>query len=245
VRSSPADGEQNVSRRPELRIWFDRRLSPASVHRGTVRLRSGPQRVFLAVRVDPLTRAIVARPFGDGLLEPGTVYRLIVEGVRDLDTRTLADPETFAFRTSEAEGADPLPPRPSVPWGRVAPLFDASCASSGCHGSQRPALGLDLSSASGVRATAIGVASRQVAGGGGSEGVSPVRGLEGMRIIDAFVGAGQPETSYLMYKVLGDSHILGDPMPPPGSGPANALEMEQLRLLSDWIRGGAPTTEPN
>jgi mono/diheme cytochrome c family protein len=52
-------------------------------------------------------------------------------------------------------------------------------------------------------------------------------------------GRGEPASSYLMYKVLADDHIRGEPMPP--SGPR--LDAEELELLASWIRSGAPARE--
>lgn len=132
------------------------------------------------------------------------------------------------FATGErAEGAEPTG---QTPWEPVAALFAARCVT-GCHGGDRPAMGLDLGSAEAVRATAIGVPAVQT----GDREAVPIRGLAGLPIIDALPGGGRPATSYLVYKMLGDEHVLGEAMPPEGA------TIEEARLVADWILAGAPT----
>lgn len=214
---------------------------PRTVHRGTVRVESGPQRFFLAVRFDPVDRAIVAEPFDVAALEPNVVYRLKVEGVRDLDDRVIDEPFVATFRTGEELGA--IDARPEAGWAAVEPIFTGRCAGVGCHGPGPAPLGLDLSSAEAVRRTAIGVLSKQLPSGTtGAEGGSGALALAGLPIVDVVAGSGRPATSYLLYKVLGDPHAFGDPMPPTQLlDPAFALSAEELRTLADWILAGAPT----
>jgi hypothetical protein len=192
--------------------------------------------VFLATRFDPVARILHAEPFTGRPLEPNVVYRLQVAGVEDLDGRAMAEPVEIQFETGAVEGPLPEPPEP-VSWATVSPILTAHCTGAGCHGPSRAALGLDLSNGPAVRETALGVPSTQVASGSpGAEGVAGARGLVGLPIVDAQVDRGRPETSYLVYKVLGDPHILGDPMPPDAP-----LSGASIRRLTGWIAGGAPT----
>jgi hypothetical protein len=225
--SIPADGATGVPRRVELRVIFDRPLAPRTVSRAVVSLRSGPQQRFLSVSYDPVERALVARDFSDAPLEPRVEHELRVEGVRDLNG--LEAPAFLArFTTGDALGEAPV--FGTTTWAEVAPIFSARCADDGCHGGARPALGLDLASAEGVRATAIGVPSVASSSGGLGD-----RGLTGLPRIDVIAGVGRPDTSRLVYEVLRDPRV-GEPMPPD-----DALTTDEVRAIADWILGGART----
>ncbi len=207
-----------------------------------MQVESGNVSAFLSVHYDPVDRAIVAVPFGGGSLDPDVTWRLVVDGVRDLDDRPQAEPFTATFETGTDLGMLPSPP--SARWADVAPLLATHCTGSRCHGPVAPVLGLDLSSAQGVRATAVGVAAEEEAGGtvgpSGAPGIAI--GLGGLPRLDVIGGQGRPATSYLVYKILGDPHIVGDPMPAtlPGET-AQTLSADEIDLLSTWIRSGCPT----
>lgn len=220
-------------------VGVNERLHPASVSRATVRLHSGDVQAFLSVRFDPVDRVIIAAPFFDQPLAPEVTWRLVVEGVRDLDGETLDGSHVSVFRTGEDLGGEHEAPTAS--WSDVEPLFERSCTGAGCHGPGTAPLGLDLSSAEAVRATAIGVASRQFPGGTASvEGARGAISLAALPIVDVVAGGGRPASSYLLYKVLGDPHVLGDPMPPP-EAPQAPLTQEEQRTLAAWMLAGAPT----
>lgn len=232
--SSPADGDVDVSRRSVFRVRVDRRLSPESVGGDTVRVVSGDRQLLLSVHFDPVESQIVALPFGSQALEARVTYRLEVDGVRDLDGVAQEQPYVAAFVTSGELGD--VPRRPTASFAEAGPILTAACTGEACHGPGPAALGLDLSTPEGVRTTAVGIPARQVAAGTlGVEGRGGARGLAGMRNVDALGGVGSPSTSYLLYKVLGDPHIVGEPMPPDGP-----LEEEAIRTLSRWIVAGAP-----
>lgn len=227
VGSSPADGDLDVPRRLELRVFFDRPLAPRSVSRAVVTLRSGPQTRFLSVRYDPIDRALVARDFFGAALEPRVEHELEVSDVIDLEGRVVA-PYVARFVTGEALGE--VPPLASASWDEARAILSARCADAGCHGGADPALGLDLSSATGVRTTALGVPATSDSIGG----LGP-RGLSGFPRIDVLAGTGRPETSRLVYEVLRDPRV-GEPMPPD-----EPLPLAEARVLADWILAGAPT----
>jgi hypothetical protein len=227
----------NVSRRGPYRVHLDTFLLPQTVHRGTVQVLSGRLAEFLSIRFDPLDREIVAVPFRDAPLYPRVAYRLRVEGVVDFEGRPLAEPFEVAFETGGDLGETPQ--APSASWDDVGPLLAARCSGEGCHGPSSPAVGLDLSSATGARATAIGVAATETRSG--STGLEGARGgfaLSGLPIIDVVGEGGRPATSYLVYKILGAEAVFGERMPPPGHQP---LTYGEIRLISDWIVSGAPT----
>jgi hypothetical protein len=227
IGSIPADGATDVPRRIELRVFFDRPLAPRTVSRAVVSLRSGPQQRFLSVSYDPVDRALVARDFSDVPLEPQVEHELRVEGARDLNG--LEAPAFLArFTTGDTLGESPT--FGTTTWAEIARIFSARCADDGCHGGPSPALGLDLASAEGVRATAIGVPSVASSSGGLGD-----RGLTGLPRIDVIAGVGRPDTSRLVYEILRDPRV-GEPMPPD-----DALSPEEVRAIADWILGGART----
>lgn len=223
-----------------FQVWFDRRLAPDTVHRGSVRVESGGVPLLLSMHVDPIESSIVAVPLAGGALEPNVLYRLTVADVRSLEGIPLEEPVTITFSTGTEEGEAPAPEKPT--FASVEGIFGAHCVGHGCHGPDAPALGLDLSSAEGVRRTAIGQPAEQTrVGAAGAEGVTVGRGLAGMPRIDVLAATGRPARSYLLYKMLGDPLILGDPMPRLGAGDAASLDEEDLRAIGAWILGGAPT----
>ena len=107
-------------------------------------------------------------------------------------------------------------PDPSATFTRVqGEVFAVSCALSGCHTGTAPASGLDLSPAA-AYGNLVGVPAVQRAG---------------MRRVEP----GDPERSYLVKKMRGDADISGGRMPPGGP-----YVEAQVRLVSDWVRRGAP-----
>jgi len=245
ITTTPADGELMVQRRGPFVARFDRRLLPRTVSRATVRLESGVVRPLLSVTYDVLTQSVIAVPFSDEPIAEDVGWRLVLEGVEDLDGRLMPQAHTVQFRTGRDVGPDRAEPVAPT-FADVAPIFAARCADAACHKPGPAALGLDLSSARAVRETAINRPSRSfpsgVIGPAGGAG-APV--FAGLPLIEVIAGEGRPETSYLVYTVLGDPHIAGSPMPPglrddPGAG----LTSEELRTIAAWIRAGAPTDEP-
>lgn len=204
-----------------------------------MRVESGAVQAFLSVRFDPVDRVVVATPFFEQPLTENVLWRLEVDGLRDLDGRDLDEPHVTSFHTGSEVGAAYT--QPAASWDDVAPLFDRSCTGAGCHGPGEAALGLDLSSGAAVRETALGVRSRQFPGGtAGAEGARGAVSLAALPIVDVVAGSGRPATSYLIYKVLAPPQILGDPMPPPDAEHP-PLSHGELRLLSAWVLAGAPT----
>lgn len=106
-------------------------------------------------------------------------------------------------------------PDPRATFTRVqAEIFTPSCALSGCHAGANPQQGMELS------------AGRSYAQ------IVNVRAVESTRLR---IAPGDTAASYLVSKVSGDATITGVRMPPGG-----ALSPEQMTLLADWVRRGAP-----
>jgi hypothetical protein len=199
-----------------------------------VKLRSGPVEVPLTVRFWPTTSELWIDPDPQTALAPDVSYELQVDGLVDLDGELQPEPYRIVFTTGLALGP---PAKDAVPRAVAAlSLLAERCATSRCHAGASPAAGLDLSSAEGVERTAIAAASQLPGGTTGEEGARGALALAGLPIIDVFSGRGHPATSYLLYKVLGDEHILGERMPR-GREPLSAADTE---LLAEWIAAGAP-----
>jgi len=233
--SSPADGDSEVPRWLELRVDLDRYLLPRSVSRATVRLESGAITELFYLRFDPVAQQIRAQLPESAPLQAHTAYDLVVDELRDLDGNLQPEEYRITFRTGGALGDGPAPV--DATWSQVAPLLERRCALSGCHAPPAARAGLDLSSADAVRRTALGALSSQFPSGSLGQAAPGALTLAGLPIVDVVGGGGSPARSYLLYKVLGEDHILGAPMPPEGP----ALAADELRLLADWIQIGAPT----
>jgi hypothetical protein len=94
-------------------------------------------------------------------------------------------------------------------------IFDVSCALPGCHAGSNPQMGLDLTAGQ-SQANLVGVGSEEVPA---FERVDP----------------GNPDDSYLIMKIEGDSRIVGARMPL-GRAP---LPGEQIAVIREWILDGA------
>lgn len=106
----------------------------------------------------------------------------------------------------------------------IQPIYDRSCAVSGCHSSVAPAQALDLSPGRSHDAT-INRRSTQVAG-------------------VVLIEPGSPDDSYLIRKVRGDPGIAGVLMPQgcPGNPlqGAQCLTPDEIDALETWILACAP-----
>ena len=115
------------------------------------------------------------------------------------------------------EHADPLDPN------RIEPtlssiqmnIFNLNCAFSGCHGGAAPQLGLNLSAGQ-ARATTVNVQS-----------------VENANLFR--IAPGDPDNSYLVWKIEGRPEISGAQMPR-GRAP---LPQDQIDVIRQWITDGA------
>lgn len=227
VAITPSLTEGEVDRAVAWRVELDRRIAPNSLYQGVVEVTSNDVYVFVDMGLDVVRPAILVMPIG--ALEPDVGYDFVVHSVVDLEGRASVEGEPIRFHTSVA-----ATPRTETPVGYddVAPVF-AHCAGVGCHGAESPAVGLDLSSADGLRRTAIGVPARAVAPGGAGSLPRPVTAaLVGLPRI----AAGDPGRSYLLYTMVGDEHIVGNPMPPDGP----PLSDDEIERVQRWIRQRTP-----
>jgi hypothetical protein len=243
VSSIPADGARDVARSGRFVVQLDRRVTPRHGEHGWASLRSGTSSVPGRPSYDPLTQQIWIDVDPRTPLAPATTYVLRVEGLVDLDGVEQDAPFTARFTTGRESvdaAAESVVDVMDVPDAQaVLTLLRTRCGQHGCHGGPAPATGLDLSSPQGVANTAIGALSSRSLGTVGEEGADGSFWLEGLRIIDVAGERGDPARSYIVYKVLGDPHVLGEPMPPVGP----PLERREIAAISAWIRAGAPLPE--
>lgn len=102
----------------------------------------------------------------------------------------------------------------AVTWAQVETALANSCAFSSCHGGQQfPDLGAGKS-----HAAIVGVASEQAAG-------------------MTLVVPGDPDQSYLLWKIEGAAGIEEEGMPK-GSG---SWDPDSIALVRAWIEAGAPS----
>lgn len=220
--TDPADGAAGVSRSPVLRVAFDRPLSPRALDGESVALRSGDRTSAVRVWLDPASRTLEARP--ERALDPEIDYRFEVAGLPDVDGFR-GEPVVVHFSTGLADVAAP---EPSATWADVEAVL-SRCAP--CHSGASAPQGLDLSSSAAIRETALGVPAREVRTSGAPGTSAP--GLVGLARIEP----GHAERSYLVWKILGDPHIVGARMPY-GEEP---LDPSEVDVVVRWIRSGAPT----
>ena len=127
----------------------------------------------------------------------------------------------FIMGACSSDGGTNPPPPPPPPLSfalHVEPTFTANCALGGCHVAPTPAGGLDLRQAQAF-GNLVNVVSSQVPH---LSRVTP----------------NDPDSSYLIIKLIGDAALVGgvaDQMPPGG-----ALRAGQIDTIRLWIDAGAP-----
>jgi len=212
VRGEPTPGARDVPVDTAIDLYFSVPLAAEGLREGSVALQSGLVQSSLRLRVDLLAGRLRARP--DVVLRPELDYRLVVNaGLHAIDGSRLAAPVAFSFTTGNTRV--PPPPAPRAPSAaELQPLWSTRCVE-GCHSAANARAGLDLS--------------------------TPAAALRGLRDVASDqsdlprVVPGDHARSYLLRKLLGGAPTRGLPMPPSGS----PLTAEELRLVADWIDGGA------
>ncbi len=193
-------------------------------------------------------------------------------GFRAFDGVELSDegsaPLRFTFRTRRIAPATPTPVSPTPAFAEVSATLDRSgCAAAGCHrapdptrcpvGSaaadaapcSAPRLGLDLGSASGIAATAIGRVAHHLDSGPSAGEVRAASSLGvGMPLIDP----ASPGSSFLFYKLLvndrygpearGCTTRYSVPVP---DDCADTLAAELERLRAAFVRGAPMPLGPD
>jgi hypothetical protein len=182
---------------------------------GRFAVSSGPVGVTGSIGFDLIekrARFTPARP-----LQPDLRYRVLVRaGAEGFDRARLPADATLVFSTGRATGGGPPSrPRPGLASEILPATFAPRCAGAGpCHGAASAAAGLDLSSASGVLASAVSRPS--------------VEAPEVLRI-----APGDHARSLLVWKML------GLPRTASANAPHGDAPLAELRAIADWIDGGA------
>jgi hypothetical protein len=206
-----------------------------------VHLQSGGVSALGSVRYDPARRRVVFAPTR-GQMIPRVVYEFSVgTGLLAWDGAPLATRLLERFFVDESSDPPAAPPTRPALRADVMPVFVNHCAVAGCHAGANPRMGLDLSTAEAVQATAVGVLARETVSDPSASGPAysdPRWGALDRVDPGIAVDNGEPAYSYLVYKILGDGPISGAQMPPP---PDRApLTRDEIILVSDWIARGAP-----
>jgi hypothetical protein len=208
----PAAGQTGVSRDTAIDLVFDAAPAAETISAADVRLFSGLVETLGSLHADLLERRIRFTP--GPLLKPRVRYQVHVsETIRGLNGAKLAESHLFDFTTDE--GATPQAPLPAPPTAApVQAIWNRACAGA-CHAPAQPRCGLDLSSISASLRTLSNVSATE---------------WSLKRLVP-----GDHARSYLMRKILDQGGFIGMPMPPAGP----SLSLEELRLIADWIDGGA------
>ncbi len=217
--------------------------------------------VFLEPEYDLVERVLRYRHFSGGTFVPGVLYTVQLyvpssdhpDGFRAFDGAPIAEgdaPLTFNFRTRAAKAPQPAPaPVPSCQ--DVLAIFARAtstgllCSGSGCH--RPPArMGLDLSSAQGLAATAIGRVAHEAAVGPRPD--VPLEDPPRVGVQMPVIDPGRPGNSYLMYKLIRNTDNFTAPAGPcvtehqvelPKGQCLPPSHAESLRLR-EWFVTGEP-----
>lgn len=205
---------------------------------------------FFSPRYDVLERRLTYVP--SGWLEGKALYRVrlpVVKsaldyGLRAFDGAPLSAgvvPTQFSFVTAAGPGeSSPRTPFQEPTCDDISALLAAHCASGCCHGGESPAMGLRLDSIDGLSATAIERVAHQTETGNtvGIPFSDPARFGVGMPIIFA----GEPASSYLIYKLLLSPENLEPCQGPacafdslPGARTCTPLPSDERERLASWF----------
>ncbi len=225
---APPDCGVRIDTTIELR--FDRFLHPGSINRQALRIYTGDPGNAIgqglldaqAPLYDVVERVVTIKLADGQFFQPHTLYtvQLLVQrpdqeyGFRAVDGAPMGEgrlPLTFSFYTNGFDpdeqqavpDPNPLLPEPEFTCSDILGWFspaDGQGQCAACHGAGSPPMGLELDSGTALLRTAIGQIAHQTdlaSQTGVSFENSPRFGL-GMPRIDA----GQPNNSYLLYKLL-------------------------------------------
>jgi hypothetical protein len=228
VSSLPEDGATGVPIDTGIDLRFSDFPEPETVDLNSLLLSSGVQTRLGDFRVDLITRSI--RFDLRNWLWPNLTYVVTISSDVASMTGCPARSQQIRFRTGDGPTDPPLqPPRVPTLADDVLPIFAARCAGAACH--RQPA-----EDGGGCLATPPKELSLCDPDARGALVQAPATEVAGMeRVLP-----GDAARSYLLRKLVpGPS---GGPVPttPGHRDPPDApLDEDQLRVISDWIDGGA------
>lgn len=208
---APNGGESYYDTQPIQLMWEGADADDASLSYDVVALQ-GSTRTAIA---SGLVRSVGAASLSWTPPRVGTVtpYRI------QITVRDGGAPSLSATDTSDSDFAI-SPPAQMVSFAnQLQPIFNASCTAAQCHDPNLPQAGLNLT-AGAAYAALVDVKSTQAA-----------------CAAYKLVTPGQPENSYLIFKLAGSGACFTGSRMPKG---APALSIAQLQLFRDWITNGAP-----
>jgi hypothetical protein len=218
----PESGATDVPIDAVIRVEFDDHVDGHSISQARFDLYSGTVDLWVMASYDPVRGEL--RVWPSAQMRKRALWLLeLKQGLTGLGGELVPPGKVTEFETGEqATGEDPYPLRN---WEtHVAPIFESRCVS--CHGGASPLAGLRLDTREGISQTLLGAESD---GWDGWRRAIPAR----------------PGQSYLLYKLIGDPRIAGEPMPRGLDGEETApLAESDRRAVSDWISSGAPFFDP-
>ena len=147
----------------------------------------------------------------DSALSAGDDPVVIADADADADADTDADADADADTDTDADADAPA-------WTDVFPLLESHCG--GCHESDYFGHFVVVGDAAATHALLLEA--------------PPIQGA-GLRYV-----VPRDLTASLLVEKIGDDPTLGEPMPPEGSRDVTPLTTEEVALIEDWVRGGAP-----
>ena len=224
IKFSPENGAENVTRRPIIRVSYNRQLNAHTIETYNFSLHSGASGGrWTTSYYDPFKMELVVWSAGYLLRKSTWVFEINkgIEGANGL-------PAEFGVVTEFRTGDDIIYESPyhlRSYKNDIRPIFEERCAS--CHGGSDAVAGLKLDTEENIATTAIG---------------QPSQGRPNWDLIVPT----QPGSSYLLYKLSDDPDIPGMRMPRSLDEDATALPLsdEEKTALLDWIVTGAVFFDP-
>ncbi len=211
------EGQTGVARDVSIEVTFNQPLDPSSLPDADMSLTSGALSSAADVRYDVLSRTLIFDPRYD--LREDLWYTFAIEGfpLSIMGTSYLGEPLEVRFRTGTH--TSPVPPRPGVVFeDDVWPIL-SGCS---CHDVETRFMDYVI-----VYDSPREFLERSIS--------TPSREWNDWLVVDP----GHHESSYILYKLLGDERlgmptIMGGVMPP-----GAPLPMQDLETVRDWIEQGA------
>jgi hypothetical protein len=245
VSTEPPPAADGVVRDAVIRATFDDYLNPDTVFFGPVVLKSGRGNFDADLRLDFVGRAILIQP--RALLLPQTTYELVIgPTVSSLAGHTVGAQRTFRIDVG-ATVAGPQPPKPRVTWEKDLTVVIGQCAPY-CHTTR----GCSSPLREPTRQINVALPNDPVYGFVNV----PALGQRGLLRPLLRVAPFDASRSQLMRKLVGGNVVRDTSDPPyPDVGvdgrrmplpervcneDPRYLTDEQIRLVQEWIDGGAP-----
>ncbi len=211
------EGQTGVARNVSIEVRFNQPLDPSSLPDADMSLASGALSPAADIRYDALSRTLVLDPRADLREELWYTFAIEAFPLSIMGTTYRGEPVEVRFRTGTH--TSPVVPRPAVSFeDDVWPIL-SGCS---CHDTETRFMDYVI-----VYDTPREFLELSVS--------TPSREWNDWLVVDP----GHHESSYILYKLLGDERlgmptIMGEVMPP-----GAPLPMQDLETVRDWIEQGA------